>query len=111
MSTATWVMAAPPEGWCIDDLPGRGRPRPVPGPRRVRVRGARGLLRLQEGRAHRAGRDPARHPAAEGRGRGAVLPHPRPVDRRGGLMPAFPRQELEEMVERWIEANRRAEAA
>ncbi|MFP6625658.1 MAG: nuclear transport factor 2 family protein [Deltaproteobacteria bacterium] len=26
-------------------------------------------------------------------------------------MPAFPRQELEEMMERWLEANRRAEAS
>lgn len=26
-------------------------------------------------------------------------------------MPAFPREELEEMVERWLEANRKAEAA
>ena len=32
----------------------RRRPRPVPGPRRLRGRGARGLLGVEEGRAHRA---------------------------------------------------------
>ncbi len=54
---------------------------------------------------------PDRRPQGRRRGR-EVLPDPCPDDRGGrDLMPAFPREELEEMVERWLQANKDAEAS
>ncbi len=88
----------------------RRRPRPVPGSRRLRGRGARGLLGLEEGRAHRAPARAAGELARRRRAGREVLPHPCPVHRGGLTMPAYPRAELEEMVERWLEVNRAGEA-
>src|SRR5690606_17546278 len=94
-----------------DGLADRGGPRPLPGARRVRVGGPRPLRGVARRRAHRARRHPRRRLPPGRRGGREVLPHPRPVDSGGPLMPEFPRAELEEMVERWLQANRDAEAA
>ena len=57
------------------------RPRPVPGPRRVRVRGARRVRGGQGPSGGGARSVSARGPARRARGRRPVLPDPRPVDR------------------------------
>ena len=49
--------------------------------------------------------------ARPGRGGSDVLPHPRPDESRRTDVPAFPYEELEEMVQRWLDANRRAQEA
>ncbi len=97
--------------WSPRELSRGRRPRPVPGPRRVRVGGPDRVLGVEEGRAHRARRDAPGRRAAAGRAGREVLPHPCPVDRRGGLDAGVPREEIEEMVERWLDTNRRAEEA
>ncbi len=96
----------------------RRRPRPVPGPRRVRARGPRGVRGVRQGRGRPCSTRP-RPTSRARRGRAAVKYCPthalsiveRADANRRVTHAAFPRAELEEMVERWLQANRDAEAA
>src|SRR4051794_26041382 len=92
------------------ELADRGRPGPVPGARGLRERGARRVRGVEGRRADGAPGVAAGRPAPGRRSRRAVLPHPCPDDRGGRLMPEYPRAELEEMVERWLQVNKDAEA-
>jgi hypothetical protein len=82
----------------------------LPGPRRLRVGGARVFpLNARRRPSTCCSRRARGAPRALGARREA-LPHPRPLDRgrltRGDDMPAFPRSEMEEMMRRWLTPTR-----
>src|SRR5690606_27298505 len=88
----------------------RGRPGPVPGTRHVRDGSAGPLRGPAQGKGPDPGPRTVRGRARRGPGRRPLLPHPGPQT-AGDVMPSFPREELEAMVDYWLEANRRCEEA
>ena len=88
-----------------------GRPRPLPGARGVRVRGAQRLRAGQEQPGDHPRRAARRGASVRGRGGRPLLPHVRASYHRRGVSPCRRSRaaELEEMMQRWLDLNRRCE--